>query len=87
MQYYGVFYYCETESGATEFAAAAFVYAVEAFENAVEMLCGDACAGVGETDVVVFFVGAVAVEVYLSFSAAVGYGVVNEIAEDGVEHR
>ena len=52
-----------------------------------EQIRSQAEIAIEEADVVVFFVGAVAVEVYLAFSAAVGYGVVEEIAEDGVEHR
>lgn len=81
----GVFYDGQAEPCAAGFAAAAFVYAVEAFEKASKVFGGDACAVVAEAEVVAVVVGGVADDVDVCSVACVGDGVVHEVAEYGVE--
>ena len=77
----------EAQPRAANFPATSLVDPVEALEDPVDVFLGDADAIVREAEIVIFGVFLVAIDRDLDVLAGVGEGIVEQVAEDGVEQR
>ena len=81
----GVFHNGQSEAGSAQLARTAFVYPVEAFEQAVQVFRSYAYPCICKAEIIEVLVFAETADVYIYVGTSVGDGVVHQIPEDGVE--